>query len=490
VKREGLLGLGMAYLGNGNLIKAEDCFLKSLDISKRQNNLIYQINNLQQLGLVESARDNDQIELKYLTEALSLAEGSDFVDPLIQLYNRLAKVYGKEHNYEKTAYFLGKYTKLKDSVYSDDLIKNLAKVQTNYAERENIKTIKEQDQILILKEQLIDRQRTQYFFIILITVLVLGLALVLLIATRRPQRSSTEITTAKVKIEEQNKLLEEQNKVLDDRVKARTVELSKSNILLTEVNGELDNFLYKTSHDIRGPLATMQGLCNIGLIESKDGVVTDILHQMVGQSDRMSKVLGRLTAISNINQASLTAVSINLGAILNGILLAEKENCLSRKIKVTFQIADHLNMISDELLVRTILENLVSNGIKFYNSSVRIESFVHIEVTQDASSIMVRVEDNGIGIPDAKPDQVFHMFMRASERSETGGVGLYLSKVCTDRLGGEIKLERSDKEGTSFLVIFPKDLSPVLERRNLWLEGLQKLQEEEIEKNQKLSTSI
>ncbi len=478
VKREGLLGLGIAHLGTKNLEKAENCFLQSLEISKKQHNSIYQINNYHQLSLLESSRGNDEKALAYLEEELVLAEGSDFVEPLIQLYDQFAKIYSKEHNYEKMAYYLNKYTQLKDSIYSDELIKNLAKVQTNYAERENIKTIYEQDQVLQLKQQLIERQRNQYIFIVAITLLVLGLATVLLVANRKQQRVSAELSMAKVKIQDQNQLLAAQNKQLDKRVKDKTADLSKTNLMLTQVNSELDNFLYKTSHDIRGPLMTLQGLCNLGLIESKDQKVTEILGKLGVQSEKMANILSRLTAVGKVNQSVLSPVKIDFKKLLTEISLTEEKKCKESGVNFSYTIDANVSVISDSELLRTILENLIDNGIKFYNNSVRVSPFVSVSVSQTPAHLLIKVEDNGIGILDTPTDEVFHMFMRASERSETGGVGLYLSKICTDKLGGEIKLEKTSKEGTLFLVQLPLDISVVIEKRRQQTEDIKMIQEE------------
>jgi signal transduction histidine kinase len=453
VKREGLLGLGIAYSKSKNLDKAEECFLKSLTISKKQNNALYQINNLFQLSLVESIRGNDEKELKYLDEALVLAEGSDYVDPLIQVYEQFAKLYGEKSDYKKTAFYLSKYKQLKDSIYSDELIKNLAKVQTNYAERENIKTIKEKDEVLVLKEALIARQRAQNLFVAIIVLLVLGLGLVLLIANKRQQRVSADLAMAKVQIEEQNSMLSVQNKELDKRVKERTVELSKSNKMLMEVNSELDNFLYKTSHDIRGPLVTLKGLCNLALIEAKDSAaLRDILDKLDGQSDKMARILSRLTAVGKVNQSNLAPIKIDFKHILDTIIASEEVHIQTNNIKVTYHIEGNVTMISDWELVTSVLENTIDNGIKFYNSSSRVSPFVHISVNKEADQIVVKVEDNGIGILNSKVDEVFHMFMRASE-------------ICVDKLGGEIKLENSTKDGSTFVIHFPLDLNDILEKR-------------------------
>ena len=484
IRREGFFGLGVAYGSIRNFDLAESYLQKSLDISSKQNNSRYQCENLYYLSLVEYNRGNREKSLFYLEKAESF--GGSWVESLLSIYRQFSILYESDSEYKKSNFYLNRYATLKDSIYSQELIKNLAKVQTNYAERENIKTIKEKDEILLLKQQLIDRQRVQYFYIALVAILALGFVVVLLFDSRRQRKSRTEIGLAKEKIEEQNNLLEEQNKALDQRVKERTMELSKSNLLLSEVNAELDNFLYKTSHDIRGPIATMQGLCNLGLIDSKDSVVTSLLNQMVGQSDRMSKILGRLTTISNISQAPLRPEEIDFSKMLDSVLAGEMENARSKNVHISYELDPPLQIVSDGLMIRTILENLVNNGIKFCNNSARIDSFVKVRVSQQDSLINMRVIDNGIGIGGTESDGMFHIFTRASERSETGGVGLYLSKLCSHKIGGQIRIEKSDDDGTIFLIQLPVDLAAVLEKRRLLQEDMQRILEEENTQKAKL----
>jgi C4-dicarboxylate-specific signal transduction histidine kinase len=205
--------------------------------------------------MLETARGNDQKALKYLNEALSLAETSDYAESLIQLYDQLSKIYSKELDFKKTAYYLGKYTKLKDSIYSEELIKNLAKVQTNYAERENIKTIKEKNEVLVLKDKLLKKQRELSAVIVAVTLIVLTFAFVLIIFQRK-----------------YSKQLKEVNLKLEEKVLERTQDLKKTNEKLDRAQGDLRNFLYKTSHDIRGPVATLKGLNNLGFDNINDHV--------------------------------------------------------------------------------------------------------------------------------------------------------------------------------------------------------------------------
>ncbi len=106
-------------------------------------------------------------------------------------------------------------------------------------------------------------------------------------------------------------------------------------------------------------------------------------------------------------------------------------------------------------MVRLILENLIDNAVKYYNDSERMESFVRIVVGTEDGEVTARVMDNGVGIARMNRLKIFQMFVRASERSNTGGIGLYLAKLATEKLGGSINLISTDEKYTEFIVKFP-----------------------------------
>jgi signal transduction histidine kinase len=486
----GLSGLGVAYYHIQNWAKAESSFLKSLEISKAQGNGLNQWSALYQLSSVEYSQGRKEKGMSYLKEAYAVAEKSKLVEPLIDTYKRFAEIYQETSDDKNHALYLSRYVKLKDSIYNEDLIKNLAKVQTNYAERENIKAIKEKDEILELRQQLIDRQFTQILFVVAITLLSLGLVLLLLITNRKQKQASAIIAMARIKIEQQNKQLEAQNKELDSKVKERTLELSESNRQLIDVNTELDNFLYKSSHDLRGPLATLQGLINLAHIEPKDeDSVLRLLGNLTAQTEKMSKMLSRLSLISDLSQSLLKPEKIDLENTLARLVESEKKSYQSSNIELTFKINGEVELVSDQLLFETIVENLVTNGIKFCKNTERILPFVHIELSQEGAMVCIRVSDNGIGITNKPASEVFRLFMRGSDRSETGGVGLYLSKVCVDRLGGEIQLEKSSGEGSTFLVQLPTDLTPILTERRRLQDVVRRKEREALDELQKMPSA-
>jgi signal transduction histidine kinase len=160
--------------------------------------------------------------------------------------------------------------------------------------------------------------------------------------------------------------------------------------------------------------------------------------------------------VNQINHAVVGREPIDFNGIVDDVLLLERKKGLPPRLEIRRDIEKNINFLSDKDLVRIILENLIDNSIKFYNDSERIQPFVHIKIAlHDDKDVVVSVIDNGIGIAEAKPDKIFQMFSRASERSGTGGIGLYLSKLASEKLGGQINLRNTPEGYTEFYVSFP-----------------------------------
>jgi signal transduction histidine kinase len=221
------------------------------------------------------------------------------------------------------------------------------------------------------------------------------------------------------------------------------------------VNEELDNFIYKTSHDIRGPLASLKGMCNVALMDVKDELALNYLKKLDITAEKLNTILTRLLIVNQINNSSLGSDPINFEQIIGEVLMLEKKKGLPGRLKIKQDIDDSIIFHSDKEFVRIILENLVDNAIKFYNDSERVEPFVNIGVKTNGQHVTINVVDNGIGISEVHPDKIFQMFSRASERSETGGIGLYITKTAAEKLGGTVHLKTTPEGYTEFYVKLP-----------------------------------
>jgi signal transduction histidine kinase len=444
IRMQGEFGLGAAAMGLKKPQDAFDHFEASYALSKKQNDTRFQIENLLYISQIRGLRGEKEEAKRILHETEALAEKTEYNQLLISIYKQFSILYSESKDFENAAAYQHKYILLKDSIFSENLIKNLAHVQTAFEERENLKTIKNQDAVLALKEETLKRQRAENVFYAFAAVLVFGLAILMLLLFRLTRRA---------------------NERLEERVEARTKDLNDSNDALSKVNGEMDNFIYKTSHDIRGPLASLKGICNVAIMDVHDTTALGYLKKLDSTADKLNMILTRLLIINQINHAVLAPNMVNFEEIIEEILLLEHKKGIPKRLNITYAVDKGFVMKSDKEMIRIVLENLIDNGIKFYNESERIDPFVRIHVGSIAERIVITVTDNGVGINEETKEKIFHMFVRASERSETGGIGLYLAKLATERLSGDIDFRTTPERLTEFTVTLPLDLGPVLERR-------------------------
>src|SRR5690606_20841655 len=172
-------------------------------------------------------------------------------------------------------------------------------------------------------------------------------------------------------------------------------------------------------------------------------------------------ILTRLLIVNQINNSALAHDRIDFESIVEDILTLERKKGMPRRLKITREICPKTVFHADTQLVRIILENLIDNAIKFYNDSERVEPFVHIRIGGNDKTVSIHVIDNGIGISEVHPDKIFQMFSRASERSETGGIGLYITKTAAEKLGGTVNLKTTPEGYTEFFVTLPYSQSRV-----------------------------
>ena len=446
---EGHTALGNAYLMMGDFTKASQEFQTALDKAKQLQDVRFIVESLWGFSRVNFERKEFEQSLNHLLEAEKMIDSTSYREDLIRIYRAFSDVYNATQDFEKASAYQRKYIQLKDSVYSEALIKNLARVQTDYEERENIKTIAEKNENIRLKEEVIARQKQVYYFIVALAILSIAMAFTFFMYNRAISRAKAQLT------------------MLNETLELRVAERTKA---LQSVNNELDNFIYKTSHDIRGPLASLKGIANVALLELEDPKAKDYLRKLDSSADKLNSILTRLLIVNQINHAVLAPQKIDFEELINEILVFERKKGVPPNMNISYEIAADLELVTDRHLLRIVLENLIDNAIKYYSSSSRVEPFVKIKVGAGTGEVWVKVIDNGIGIQERDPQKLFQMFVRASERSESGGIGLYLTKLASERLEAKVDFATTSDKFTQFSVHLPPDLTKVLEAKDVPLK--------------------
>ncbi|NJN26043.1 MAG: HAMP domain-containing histidine kinase [Cyclobacteriaceae bacterium] len=242
---------------------------------------------------------------------------------------------------------------------------------------------------------------------------------------------------------------------LEKLVNERTVELASANENLLMRNQELDQFVYSTSHDLSAPLKSIRGLINIANYETSADEQKSLLKRMNESVVKLEKFIKDVISYSRNARLEIKKETILLNDMVQEVLehISNLDNF--HKIKFTIDIPPNTAFVGDETRIRIILNNLISNAVKFQRTDESHLPEVYIAYRWRANKHTIVVRDNGQGIPNEFLDKIFHMFYRANYTSDGSGLGLYILKETVQKLDGEVKVESREGSGSEFSVSFP-----------------------------------
>ena len=228
--------------------------------------------------------------------------------------------------------------------------------------------------------------------------------------------------------------------------KESEAKMMEKNEELTKINQELDQFVYSISHDLRAPLLSIQGL--LGLIETDRWTEENREYlQLIDEStQRLDHTILEILNYSRNARLDITWSAFNLRSFIQDILTDLQSMRLDVITEVIWSGEEQVYL--DEVRVGVLLNNLLSNAIK-YSKRGQDDAKVRVRVETTPEECVIAIEDNGEGIEEAHLNSVFDMFFRASNSSPGTGLGLYICKEITDKLGGDIVLTSEKGIGTT-----------------------------------------
>ncbi|MGD1843429.1 MAG: PAS domain S-box protein [Thermonemataceae bacterium] len=225
---------------------------------------------------------------------------------------------------------------------------------------------------------------------------------------------------------------------------------------LKEAHQELDEFVYNTSHDLRGPIASMIGLCEVALMEVTDTTSLHYLKMLEETSQRMNKILSSLLFVNEIKKRKVKKEEIHFPSLLNKIRVHFEKNGKLKQAQFIVKNHQEMPIYSDKNLLKSMFQYLIDNSLMYVRTISNEASYVRVVVSNEAGNLIkIIVEDNGIGIPRYMADKVFEMFFRGTERSKGLGLGLYITKHIIQKLGGNIMIENVAPHGTRVIITLP-----------------------------------
>jgi len=220
---------------------------------------------------------------------------------------------------------------------------------------------------------------------------------------------------------------------------------------------QMRRFTADVSHQLRTPLTAIRSVGEVGLRAGRrdEASYRAIIGSMLEEADRLSVLVDRLLSLSRAetHQSTLTPDSVSLVELAEdvvghlGVLAEEKGQSLS------VDATGRPTAVIDRVVLRQALINLVDNAIKFTPSGGQVS----VRVTSDDGTAVVDVTDTGPGIPSEARERIFDRFFRGDELAASGtGLGLSIAKGAVEANGGQLTLERSDAQGTTFRIRLSK----------------------------------
>lgn len=251
-------------------------------------------------------------------------------------------------------------------------------------------------------------------------------------------------------------------------VRSKTIPTTENHIVFlrentaeVELNRLKDTTLAMVSHELRTPLTAIRGHAELAM--SAPHTAVSNAARILLNAQRLLAMVENILSQTRLRTGKIennpTATNINeLFSLVKSMLSAEAKE---KRLEFTWTISESMPaaVIIDKTLLQQILINLANNAIKFTPKEgyVRVTAF-----RSDDAEWSVSVKDAGVGIPASKRSEIFNEFFQAHENTSVydrphqgTGLGLSIVKGLVTRMGGKLKLESAEGEGTEFFVAFP-----------------------------------
>lgn len=256
-------------------------------------------------------------------------------------------------------------------------------------------------------------------------------------------RMADDLSFALDKMAERDQL-DELTRTLEERVRRRTQELEAA-------NQELEAFSYSVSHDLRAPVRHIEGFLRLLAKElpEPDAKAAHYLQTIGAAARRMGALIDDLLALSRTGRQPVNLQRVDLQALVRELIHEAAPDLAQRRVE--WQIDDLPQVMADASLLRIVLQNLLSNALKYTRSRPVASISIQARPGSDGS-VEITVRDNGVGFDARFKDKLFGVFQRLhrDEEFEGTGIGLATARRIVNRHGQRIWGEGALDQGAAF----------------------------------------
>lgn len=215
----------------------------------------------------------------------------------------------------------------------------------------------------------------------------------------------------------------------------------------------LNMLIYQIGHDIRGPINSAKNYIYLASTKVHDKTALAYIDKIQSSYTKIENYLLSMLNLQRLNRSETIIEQINIHELIQQVMHSIDSVPGFNKVKILSDVDIDMSFSSDRQYLHSIIYNLINNAITYRRDTD--DSFIHISSQRKNNTIIISISDNGIGINEESKLKIFEMFYKEKEASEGFGLGLYIVKSLVERLKGEISLESSPMNGTTFTICLP-----------------------------------
>ena len=431
--------IGSAYQDKGSYEKALGYYLKSLKIKKEIGDkygisISYSSIASLNLTLADSVALNNNQKLNYLNKAVEYGNKSiELAREIEAMYTEtdvaktLMEAYKKLGNYKKSIEFAEVFISTQNSIFNEEKTKALQEMETKYeTEKKNV-------EIQELKIKDIKNQNVKKTFQLVIAFLII-ISILLIFFFRQKQKS---------------------NKILNLK-----------NYQLNKLNETQSRLMSIISHDLKAPLSAFFSITSSlkSKIDTLDSTtIDDYFNRMLNSALAVKLQLENLLvwSITQSTEINVNKNNYDLSILAQKVIIILEEFSKEKSILLISKINEDTEIKTDGRLLSIVLNNLITNAIKFSDNNSKVE----ISATKDREKTLISVKDYGCGISKENLKKLFVGQSNMKHANKGTGLGLIVCKDIVDKLGGKIWAESEEGKGTTFLIEIHETLTRKAHKR-------------------------
>jgi signal transduction histidine kinase len=227
----------------------------------------------------------------------------------------------------------------------------------------------------------------------------------------------------------------------------------EQNERLQLINAGLDKFVYNVTHDLRSPLASIMGLINLMDDESDLAQIKEYTLLIKESLERQDRFINEMLTFIKSKHTGVNKAECSLTNIVDNVIAQNSHHNGGKQVHF-YKELELTQIQSDALKLQVILNNLISNSVK-YSDAKKPEQWVKVKSYRSDKEMVIEVEDNGLGIRQKDQDRIFDKFYMSGDNKKSSGIGLYLVKDAVTQLDGKIEVRSEPGLCSKFKVTIP-----------------------------------